>query len=184
MKIRSNNKYRIAICGKSRAGKDLVASRLTDRFHDKGMYVSKHAFADGIKDLYKQHFGKIPVDAKPRDAYITIGETFRSIYPDVWVDKLRQRVDESYQWDVVMVTDLRRKNEEAYLREAGFTIIKVDAPDEVRVARAARLGEVLEVDNDGDAEVDKIEYDILVDSSSTISEETITKLYSELVGSK
>lgn len=180
--IRSNNKHRIAICGKSRAGKDLVASKLREMFQARGNTVVTHAFADGIKDIYKQHFYKVHTNSKPRDAYIAIGETFRSIYPNVWVDKLKSRVEESYQWDVQIITDLRRLNEEEYLREAGFTIVYVYASDDIRIARAASLGEILEVDNDGDAEVDKIKYDIKVDSSKPLTSEEISQLYNELVG--
>lgn len=176
MSIKNKNQIRIAIAGKSRAGKDYVASVIRDYFHNKGKSVVTKAFADGIKDIYKQHFRGLGTQVKPRDAYISIGETFRQIDKDVWVKQLKNAVHYAYQWDVLIVTDLRRLNEEEYLKEDGFTIIKVDASDRIRVKRAAELGEVLEVDNKGDNEVDKIKEDILLDTTGSPSPEEIISI--------
>jgi hypothetical protein len=41
----------------------------------------------------------------------------------------------------IVLTDVRQANEVAWCRENGFTLIRVTAPDEVRIARAIEAGD-------------------------------------------
>lgn len=168
MGLSNSKQIRIAISGKSRSGKDTLADAIKAEFKRQGKTVIPLAFADGIKEIYKQNFRYVKTDCKPREAYITIGEAFRAVDENVWVERLKGRVEESYQWDVVIVTDLRRKNEEEYLKDDGFTTILVDASDDIRIARAKALGEHLEASNAGDDEVDLLTPDITIHNDNDV----------------
>lgn len=170
MGLSNSNQLKIAFVGKSRAGKDTLARELSKSYREEGKGVVTYAFADGIKEIFVKYFGHLKLSEKPRNAYITIGESFRRIDPRVWVLHLKEKLEKSYQWDVVMVTDLRREVELEYLRKEGFIIVFVEADDDVRVARAEELGETLDLNNKGDEEVDLIDYDISVNSNYVFTE--------------
>jgi len=176
MGLSNRKQIKVAFAGKSRAGKDTLAHELSKAYRAEGKGVVTYAFAEGIKEVYKKYFSHIADTEKPRDAYIKIGEAFREIDPRVWVLNLKEKVDRSYQWDVVIVTDLRREVELDYLRKEGFSIVMLGADDEVRVARAEALGEKLDLNNEGDEEVDLIDYDMYVDSTNTFTPLDIQKV--------
>lgn len=163
--MENNKQIRIAVCGKARSGKDHFAENLAEQFRSEGKSVVKIAFADAIKTIYKQYFGEAPDGVKPRDAYLTIGNTFRSIDPEVWVKALDETLFFLYGWDVVIITDLRFPNEEAFCKKSGFIIFKTWASDSVRVSRSKALGEFLDLDNDGDIHVDGIEASYIIDTT-------------------
>jgi dephospho-CoA kinase len=68
----------------------------------------------------------------------------REIDPDVWVKHAERAVQGALDFRVntgaervgIVLTDVRQANEVAWCRENGFTLIRVTAPDEVRIARA------------------------------------------------
>lgn len=176
MAIINDQQIRIAIVGKSRSGKDFVADAIADYYQEQGLSVIKKSFASGIKQLYKQHFQGLGATSKPRDAYITIGEAFRSIDPTVWIRQLKKEIDYSYAWDVVIITDLRRVNEADFALEEGFTLLKVTADDAVRVSRSKSLGEKLNLLDVVDDEVDRVIADVTIDTNNNPSKEVIINL--------
>lgn len=163
--MENNNQIRVAICGEARSGKDHFAEQLANQFRSEGKTVLKIAFADKIKSLYREFFPADLTHGKPRDAYLKIGNTFREIYPDVWVDALANDLEHLYLWDVIIITDLRFPNEVEFCESNGFTIFKTWADPEVRVKRAKELGEVLVLDNDGDIHVNGIDASFIIDTT-------------------
>jgi dephospho-CoA kinase len=79
----------------------------------------------------------------------------REIDPDVWVKHAERAVKGAIDFRVntgaervgIVLTDVRQANEVAWCRENGFTLIRVTAPDEVRIARAIEAGDSF-VEND------------------------------------
>lgn len=152
---------RIAFIGKARAGKDALAEKA---FPHVSHY--KIAFADALKELYESNFEHIQAKEKPRDAYVTIGNAFREVDPLIWIRKLNDTFLELKDKGVpIILTDVRYPNEVAWCRDNGFLVIKVEADNISRISRSAALGENLDVGNDGDALVDSLKADWVIQNS-------------------
>ena len=133
----------IAFSGKMRSGKDASADYMEARFKSMGYTVTKLAFAETLKRIaeFAQKEAGVPV-VKDRELLQFIGVHFRGINSEVWVDALRNKIEEaSTDWDsdVVMVTDLRFPNEFTMLKEAGFTLVRTHAKESIRVKRGAEI---------------------------------------------
>lgn len=159
-----NKSIIIAIAGTSRAGKDTFANILAETMEELGLGMpTRVAFADPIKELYSKFFYYVDTESKPRDAYVTIGNAFRSIDSEVWIRPVYKRLlEELSKNNSVIVTDVRYQNEAEALREAGIPIVKVVADDWVRQERSHNLGEELDLNNEGDREVGFIKEDITI----------------------
>lgn len=162
---------KIAILGKMRSGKDTAS----DYLHTKVDFKT-FAFGDGITGVITRYFPKLLLEGKPRHAYQLIGQTFRSLRPAVWIDELDTRV-----WHAtfgipdpdILVTDLRQMNEYDYLKEEGYTIIKIEADEELRLARIAKSGDSFDpstLNHETETAVDVIPYDYLVTNNGTLEE--------------
>jgi dephospho-CoA kinase len=139
---------KLAICGKIRSGKSTVAEYIAEKYEFKCF-----AFADEMKRLLHVLYPQIPGYPKPRRAYQIFGEGLRRLdlpgAPTVWVDYCLRMVNTHVWWHRevddrganVLITDLRTKEEYERLLAEGFTIIRVSAPDDVRIGRALEAGD-------------------------------------------
>lgn len=136
---------KIALTGKARAGKDEVARYLREKYG-----YTTFAFGDELKRYAHELFGTS--EAKPRELYQWFGQTMRERDPDIWVRKCFENikrysveVDEICSGlevsDRVIITDLRQPNEYEACRSEGYTIIRVNADDETRLARMRTTGD-------------------------------------------
>lgn len=156
------NLDRIAFVGLMGAGKDTVASIFKDthktmafgtgirevvkvlrdsenlphrRTYDAIMYMYKHMidscdYTELSKILDKAY--DIPRTQKDREVTQYLGTACRGLLPDIWINYgLKKIEDQSF----VTVTDVRRMNELLALKANGYTLIYVEAPDEVRFLR-------------------------------------------------
>ena len=173
---------KIAILGKMRSGKDEFAGF----FIDYGL--TKLSFGDEIGRVIAKYFPEAFLDGKPREHYQLIAQTFRKLRATIWIDQLDQTIRENGLTNVI-VTDLRQQNEYEYLKANGYTIVKVEAADEVRLARIAAAGDVFNPQvfhHETEEAVDLVPYDYLVTNNGTISElmEQAEYVLSELKGTK
>lgn len=130
------NKVKVAVCGGMRSGKDTVADYLVERFG-----FEKFRFGDGIREVGKIAFPEeFNGKQKPRKKLQDIGQYMRKVDPQVWVKYTLREIENSDARRVV-ISDLRQPNEYEALREAGFYIIRVEAPYEVRLRRAQESGD-------------------------------------------
>lgn len=148
---------KIAITGKMRAGKDTVYSILKEELelelnnfnnYTDGVFITKqHTFGGQLKYfaelLFPEHF---VAGGKPRQLFQDFGQSMRQIDEDVWVKKVDQEIQnklKSTYADVHIsyITDLRQPNEYEYCKENGFFILRVNATDEVRLARMMADGD-------------------------------------------
>jgi dephospho-CoA kinase len=135
---------KIALTGKLRAGKDEVARHLYIKHG-----FTRIAFGDALKKEAHAVFPWIPQNSKPRALYQKFGQLMREIDPDVWIKHAERAVNGTIDFRVntgaerigIVITDVRQQNEVAWCRENGFTLIRVTAPDEVRIARAIEAGD-------------------------------------------
>jgi dephospho-CoA kinase len=135
---------KIALCGRLRSGKDTAARHL---FIDHNF--DRVAFGDALKKNAHAAFPWVSEVSKPRSLYQSYGQLMRQIDPDVWIKHAEQTVDIWINMRVndgaervgVVITDLRQPNEYEWAKANGFTVIRVMAPDEDRIARAIAAGD-------------------------------------------
>jgi dephospho-CoA kinase len=158
---------KLALTGKLRAGKDSVADYLVDRYGFRRV-----AFADALKRFAHEIFPWVPETPKPRALYQSLGQAVRTVDESVWVRHALAEVDRlTAQGYSVVVTDLRQPNEFEALRAAGFTIVRVTAPDEVRIARALAAGDdftVHDLAHETELHVDAFAVDYEIDNSGSL----------------
>jgi dephospho-CoA kinase len=135
---------KIALTGKMRSGKDTVANHLYIRHS-----FNRVAFGDALKKNAHATFPWVSEFSKPRALYQQFGQLMRQIEPDVWIKHAERAVKGAIDFNVntgaerigVVITDLRQPNEYEWARNNGYTIIRVTAPDEGRIARAIIAGD-------------------------------------------
>jgi len=62
------------------------------------------------------------ISLSPRDIWIQLGNKMREIYPTVWIDALLHDTET----DIIIITDLRYRNEAAILRAHNALLVKID----------------------------------------------------------
>ncbi|MEH6941655.1 hypothetical protein [Bacillus sp. JJ722] len=165
-----------AICGRARAGKDEVANQLRFKHGFRAL-----AFATKLKDLAHRAFPHIDPSQKPRKLYQDFGEALCAIDPQVWIrhvdddiaSYIRFIANSSESEANIVVTDLRKPVEYDWLRAQGFTIIRVSAPEELRLKRAKLAREIFEpvdLSHDTESYVDGFEVDYELVNDGTLDE--------------
>jgi len=131
---------KIAFIGKLRSGK----SALTDyavTFYD----FQPFAFGDELKRTFHELFPNVKREPKPREMYQRYGTLMREIDENVWLDATMRKVDRYVGAKCcnarVLVEDCRQFNEYERLKAEGFVLIRITAPDHVRIARARAEGD-------------------------------------------
>lgn len=166
---------KIALTGKMRAGKDTVfsilAKELIKQAHkaDEHISVNQFAFGDDLKMYAEAIFPEqFEGGKKPRELFQNFGQTMRGFNPDVWVDKVANKVQRHGAKDgkkISFVTDLRQPNEYKYCKDNGFYIIKVTAPDEIRLARMNSEGDNFSqksLEHETESHIDTYETDYII----------------------
>lgn len=130
---------KVALTGKLRAGKDTAAVHLVGTYGFWG-----YALADALKDVAKRLY-PTKFNAKPRALLQQLGEHLCKFDPDIFIDATFQKIHNDRQWldgiTRIVITDLRKPYEYERLRAEGFTIIRVNAPLELRLQRALEAGD-------------------------------------------
>lgn len=175
---------KIAVTGKMRSGKDTLANFFIEELHYKQL-----AFADGIKKIGDEFFPEIMKEGKPRKMFQVVGQSLREIDPDVWVKYLDRHLTmlQEYGIENFIIADVRQLNEYNYLKEQGFTVIKVEAEDEIRQERIIQAGDVFTPENfyhETEMAVDDIPADYILSNNTTLEDfyNQILFVYKELKG--
>lgn len=167
----TNPKPKILLVGKLRAGKSLVAHYLV---HQYGFH--ELAFGSALKRFAHDIFWASETDGKPRALYQQFGELCRRIDPMVWVRFVDVQVDvleRSLFNSGIVVSDGRQPHEVEWARNKGFVIVRVSAPDEVRIERALRAGDVFtddELSHETEQYVGEFEVDYEIVNDGTVDD--------------
>lgn len=161
---------KIAVAGEIRSGKDTVCEYIQEKV--PGM--QKLYFAGGIQKVIELCFPEAFAEGKPRKLYQEIGTFMRSIDQDVWVNYVKKELD--FYQDLIeienfIVTDLRQPNEYDWLKSEGFTVIKVEANDEIRIERMKASGDVFEAESlvhPVEQLIKALPYDYLITNNDTL----------------
>lgn len=173
-----------AITGEMRSGKDAVAEYLA-RHHG----YTPFAFGDELKRYYHELFG--PTETKPREGYQWFGQAMRQRDPDIWVRKCFEAIwryklehENRYNWIPdppgfrAVISDLRQPNEYDRCRSEGYVIIRVTAPEALRIDRAIKSGDTFNLrdlthDTESHARSFDVDYEIANDG-------TLAELYAKV----
>jgi dephospho-CoA kinase len=167
---------KIALSGRLRSGKDTVAHHLYIRHG-----FDRIAFGTALKRIAHDTFPWVSEFSKPRALYQSVGQLMRQIEPDVWIKHAERAVKGAIDFRVntgaervgVVITDVRQQNEVAWCRENGFTIIRVTAPDDDRIARAIAAGDdftVHDLTHETELAIDSFEVDYELYNDGTADE--------------
>jgi hypothetical protein len=128
------------------SGKDSVADYLVEQHGFK-----KYALADGIYEIAYNVYG-VPRGTKPpRELLHHIGESLRVYDKMVWINETLRRITADGH-DKVVITDVRKLLEHAYLGEHGWNNVMVYCKPEIAIQRLK--------DRDG-----RIDEDLVMNSS-------------------
>ena len=128
------NLLRIAFAGKICSGKTTMAGRVQAVARKHHTVVERIAFGDSVKEVAKTCFGYDGTKYADHELLVDISTNMRDIRPDVWVDCLRRKMlsSDTLHW---VVDDVQHQNEAEMLRSMGFTIFRIDIPEDVRIER-------------------------------------------------
>jgi dephospho-CoA kinase len=161
---------KIAIVGKMRSGKNTLA----DYFISKGF--KEFSFRSGIDEVISLFFPAAFEEGKPRKHYQVIGQAFRELDPDIWVNRLNTKLwvhEDLFGGGDVVVTDLRQPNEYFYLNRNDFIVIKVEAAEELRLERIRAAGDQFDPEaltHETELELDHLPFDYLVTNNGTLQD--------------
>lgn len=126
-----------------RAGKSTALRCIADLARVRNVEVRCESFAMPIRRFIQDLLHKsgvpyrdvakdaplpgIPGDRSFRDFMIAMGQSLRSVWPDVWAERLRGEI-RSYRDELVVVDDLRMPNEYRMLRKEGAKIVRIEVP--------------------------------------------------------
>lgn len=161
----------IAITGLLRSGKNAVADYLTQNYG-----YTQFAFGDELKRYYHELFG--PSETKPREGYQTFGQFCRERDPDIWVRKCFEdiglwRAGYEYLYNSpfrAVISDLRQPNEYVRCRSEDFVIIRVTAPEALRIDRAIKSADTFNLrdlthETESHVNTFAVDYEIVNDGS-------------------
>jgi len=135
----------VGISGKARSGKNTFADFLVDAFYSNfKREFELMAFADELKYLCGWHFNlsyeqlwgsaKEEIDQRytkgsggfwtAREIMQAVGELYRSIHFDYWVEALDKAIKDSGNTDII-ITDVRYPNELSYIKDNGGVLIRI-----------------------------------------------------------
>lgn len=132
---------KLVLCGRLRVGKDAVATLLATKHG-----FTTFAFGTALKASAHDIFQDVPRSPKPRALYQFMN-VMRVFDPDVWVKHVERSVEYALDRKTttgIVITDARQANEIAWCRDNGFTVVRVTAPEHVRIARAQAVGDVFD----------------------------------------
>ena len=182
---------KIGILGEIRAGKDTVAQLITHQLKEINPYIpTEHfAFSGGIHTVINLTMPELYEQGKPRKALQLLGQAFRQVKADVWIDYLFNH--QYFKWAKrsgynILITDVRQPNEVIRLQEQGFKIIKVTASPEVRLERAKDQGDNFDESmftHETELVIQSCKYDYLIDNSYSIDvlEDTVKEVLKEVI---
>lgn len=167
----------IALTGKMRSGKDAIGKYLSENYG-----YERFAFGDELKDDFHRRYPEIPRDPKPRIGYQSHGQLMRELVDkDVWVNKCFSEIRRRSYGDhalLPVICDLRQPNEHSRCRAEGYVIIRVTAPESLRIHRAIESADKFDMSDlthDTESHVDSFDVDYEI-----VNDGTIEELYAEV----
>lgn len=193
---------RIAFTGRLRSGKSKAATHL---WVDYDFQVV--SFGDPIRriaDVYFSHLYEEVTEVceftgletkkerKPRALLQNIGQLLRQIDEDVWIKQVESSVEvwQKYRYTKgIVIDDLRQPNEYEWAKDNGFVIVRVIAPESVRIERAIELGDdfdIADLTHETESYIDtfEVDYEIVNDGSIKDLERKVDEIIADIKAKK
>lgn len=135
----------IGLIGKLRSGKSAAGDYLASKYG-----YTQFAFGDELKRYAHELFGEPAPGTKPRALYQAFGQACRAIDDGIWIRKCLAKTEEpelfrangrGWELPLSVISDVRQLNEADALQSAGYVLIRVTAPDGLRIERAVNSGD-------------------------------------------
>jgi dephospho-CoA kinase len=167
---------KIAFTAKLRAGKDTAAHHLYIKYG-----FDKVAFGDALKRNVNEAFPWVYGPNKPRALLQQYGQLMREIDPQIWVKHVERKIDGIIDFRVntgaerigIVLSDVRQQNEVDWCRANGFTLIRVTAPDEDRIARAIAAGDdfnEVDLEHETESHIDSFDCDYEIVNAGSLDD--------------
>lgn len=135
----------ILVSGRAGTGKDTCSNYIAKVLAQKKYFVSRGAFAKGVKDTATFMGWNGEKDEKGRKLLQDIGNVGRQYDKDIWV---KQTVDyyKDSRSNFVIISDWRFPNESDYILKKGYPVItiRVEAPEREALKGTSRYNDVSE----------------------------------------
>jgi dephospho-CoA kinase len=163
---------KIALTGMARSGKSVVADYISQKYG-----FSRYAFGDELKRFAHLVFDEVDESSKPRRLYQFFGQMCREYDSEIWIRKLFEKIQKDNPEDI-LIEDLRQPNEFERCRSEGYVIIRVTAPEALRIDRAIKSGDTFNLrdlthDTESHARSFVVDYEIVNDG-------TLAELYAKV----
>ncbi|WP_035389538.1 hypothetical protein [Bacillus sp. UNC125MFCrub1.1] len=168
---------KLAITGKLGAGKDVAVDYLVAMYE-----FFPFTFSAKGKALFYELFPELRGDAKQRqpmrDFINGITELDVPGAKDVWVDYLFRRIKAHEKLRCcrdsrILITDIRKPAEYERAKAEGFKVLRITAPDELRIERAKRRGDKFkpaDLDHPTETALDGFEVDYEIVNDGTLGD--------------
>lgn len=160
--------YKVAICGKANSGKNTLSKLILKELRktQKGLFCEYIAFADPIKAMIRLMFPDLPEkyltgssqyraeaipdafkDGKPltvRQLLIDLGTGVgRTVKETIWLEAFDHafRTAQSKHKNIVVVTDVRFRNEFDHLKKKGFYQIRLLRDSHLKIDHASETNQ-------------------------------------------
>ncbi|WP_224988408.1 nucleoside/nucleotide kinase family protein [Bacillus amyloliquefaciens] len=188
---------KLALTAPLRAGKSQAAGYLSLHYD-----FQTFAFSDELKAAFHRAFPSVPEKPKPRAHYQKFGQWAREAFGEnVWIDACMAKVN-AYQAlfarecdcglspslkNRVLIEDVRQQNEYDRLRSEGFTIVRITAPEVLRIERARKAGDdfdlaALDHPTEKALQTFEVDYEIVNDGTYEQFYAKLDALAAELLG--
>lgn len=166
----------IGLIGRLRSGKNAVGDYLTSKYG-----YTAFAFGDELKAEFHRNYPDIPRDPKPRAGYQEYGQRIRRERGEsIWINACLGAIDYQRRYAAyeqrpfrAVICDVRQLNEAQTLQSAGYLLIRVTAPDAIRINRAIKSGDKFEYTDlmhGTETALDDYPADFTVDNGGTLDE--------------
>ena len=165
---------KIGIYGKLRSGKSEVCN-LYEGMLDDSIILD---FGDSLKECVKVAYPFLDYKTKNRELLIKFGQTLREMDKNIWVNALKYKILNCTKKNII-VTGIRQQNEYDMLKELGFVFVKIESDIEKRIERCKQQKDQFEESSLFDStetELDKFEYDFLIENTRTLKDLSIDAL--------
>lgn len=167
----------IGISGKARSGKDTFGNALKIASYKYGVNLELHSFARKLKDIARDNFGLTheQVNGSEKEQHIEkwgttprvimqkLGEGYRNIYPNYWVDSVLDKYNPN-SGSIMVITDCRFKNEFFAIKNKADGIV-------IRMKRDPKLrGEISNPNHQSEVDLDHVSFERVIDNNRTIED--------------
>lgn len=154
----------VAISGKAGAGKDTFATALCDILALRGVWATRVGFADAVKSDVLELHGVTKDMPGGRDVLVEYSNLARSINPDVWIERLEERLGSLSPYGLFpVIADLRYSNEYEWAAREGYLLVRVDTMRMDRMVVLSRRGEdpdFVDSDHESETALDEQDFDV------------------------